>query len=232
MSPDRAADLGAPWFALASSRREAAALWLAVGRAEDALAASSRSLVQHGALVAASWDSDDAGPPPPPPPRDRPHQPSADDDSALDSVVSDLDDLDARLARLRGRRAAARAPPPPVVETARPPQPPSSNPVPKIERTNRDVLDFLETSSGPSRTPKQQPASPARRVVATEKILGEAPARRRRKPMAVGSAPPSTAPVPAPSARSVDRDRRQRIAKLRRDRAELSPAGFPATLRG
>ena len=48
----------------ASSRREAAALWLAVGRAEDALAASSRSLVQHGALVAASWDSDDAGPPP------------------------------------------------------------------------------------------------------------------------------------------------------------------------
>ena len=93
----------------ASSRREAAALWLAVGRAEDALAASSRSLVQHGALVAASWDSDDAGPPPPPPPRDRPHQPSADDDSALDSVVSDLDDLDARLARLRGRRAAAAA---------------------------------------------------------------------------------------------------------------------------
>ena len=145
--------------------------------------------------------------------------------------MSDLDDLDARLARLRGRRAAA-ARAPPVVETARPPQPPSSNPVPKIERTNRDVLDFLETSSGPSRTPKQQPASPARRVVATEKILGEAPARRRRKPMAVGSAPPSTAPVPAPSARSVDRDRRQRIAKLRRDRAELSPAGFPATLRG
>ena len=204
-----------------------------MGRAEDALAASSRSLVQHGALVAASWDSDDAGPPPPPPPRDRPHQPSADDDSALDSVVSDLDDLDARLARLRGRRAAATAPPPPVVETARPPQPPSSNPVPKIERTNRDVLDFLETSSGPSRTPKQQPApSPARRVVNTDKILGDAPARRRRKPMAVGSAPPSTAPVPAPSSRSVDRDRRQRIAKLRRDRAELSPAGFPATLRG
>ena len=104
--------------------------------------------------------------------------------------------------------------------------------MPKIERTNRDVLDFLETSSGPSRTPKQQPASPARRVVATDKVLGDAPARRRRKPMAVGSAPPSTAPVPAPSSRSVDRDRRQRIAKLRRDRAELSPAGFPATLRG
>ena len=34
------------------------------------------------------------------------------------------------------------------------------------------------------------------------------------------------------SSRSVDRDRRQRVAKLRRDRAELSPAGFPATLRG
>ena len=42
--------------------------------------------------------------------------------------------------------------------------------------------------------------------------------------MAVGSAPPSTAPVPAPSSRSVDRDRRQRIAKLRRDRAEDLPA--------
>ena len=212
----------------ASSRREAAALWLAVGRAEDALAASSRSLVQHGALVAASWDSDDAGPLPPPPPREH-RQPSYDDDSALDSVVSDLDDLDARLARLRGRRSASTEPPV-VVETARPPKPPSANPVPKIERTNRDVLDFLETSSGPSRTPKQ--ASPTRRVVPSASVLGEPP-RRRRKPMAVGSAPPSAAPGPAPAAPSgLDRARRQKIAKLRRERAELSPAGFAATLRG
>ena len=143
-------------------------------------------------------------------------------------MVSAAPDLDARLARLRGRRSASTEPPV-VVETARPPKPPSANPVPKIERTNRDVLDFLETSSGPSRTPKQ--ASPTRRVVPSASVLGEPP-RRRRKPMAVGSAPPSAAPGPAPAAPSgLDRARHQKIAKLRRERAELSPAGF-ATLSG
>ena len=82
---------------------------------------------------------------------------------------------------------------------------------------------------GPSRTPKQ--ASPTRRVVPSASVLGEPP-RRRRKPMAVGSAPPSAAPGPAPAAPSgLDRARHQKIAKLRRERAELSPAGF-ATLSG
>jgi len=51
--------------------------------------------------------------------------------------------------------------------------------------------------------------------------------------MAVGSAPPSAAPGSAPAAPSgLDRARRQKIAKLRRERAELSPAGFAATLCG
>ena len=126
------------------------------------------------------------GPPPPPPPRDRPRRPAPTTTRRSAGRVGPRRPR-ARLARLRGRRAAAGAPPPPVVETARPPQPPSSNPVPKIERTNRDVLRFLETSSGPSRTPPQQPApSPARRVVA-----GQGPRRRAGGAagrLAVGSA--------------------------------------------
>ena len=285
----------------ASSRREAAALWLAVGKAEDALAATTRVA---GAATAppprANWDSDgsnysllsDGRRPARSPPRrrsaggrrraDRDDLDDTDDDSALDSVVSELDDLDARLARLRrGRGAPAPrgrpglepvasdddgagldeldAPPPPPpprrVEDARPPPPrrgaPAAppprrkDPVPRVERTNRDVLEFLELSSDargrrsapPPPPPPQRTSSPRR--LSPTRVLDDAAPDPRPGGSRSSRGPPSSRASPSASSAVQSATRESRAARRERILAErkakrrgtFNAAHYPGTLR-
>lgn len=121
----------------ASSRREAAALWLAVNRAEDALHLATTRLSSS---------------------EQTPIEPADPEQLLENSLASDLHTLDNRLAAVRCNKTTTREP------TAQRVRLGSRQTVDRVERTNRNVLDFLELSS-----------SQQRRHLSPERVLSSLP---------------------------------------------------------
>lgn len=200
----------------ASSRREAAALWLAVGRAEDALQLSGK--IEETPVV-------------------------VDKEELLESsLTTELDGLNAKLAAVRKPKKKKKVPPA-VVETS-PPPPPVRRPrvpslrtpparglgsrqtVERVERTNRDVLDFLELSS--SSPPHQQSR---RHVLSPSRILDDSDSRFDDEEDYFAPPPPPPPPAPYSSAKSVQRGRTPTRRRSAHTPSMTTFHNFPNTLR-
>ena len=153
----------------ASSRREAAALWLAIGRAEDAFHTPETNIREepHASVVSVRDSNSSPGILAPTTAHFETGVPVVDDqrydeDTSDDelALTSELHGLDKRLASLRMSNTEGNGfQPPPSVRVAIRPRLTNTNglgpkrTVERVEKTNRDVLDFLELSARQSLSP-------------------------------------------------------------------------------
>lgn len=161
----------------ASSRREAAALWLAVSQGRTIQAPPP-------ALTA------------PPPQEDA-------DDNMETTLETDLDGLDAKLAAI-----------------GRPRKKEAATTVERVERTNRDVLDFLELSS----STQPRVLSPSRVLARDDSTLASSTASEQPAPP-----PPPEEPTRPPPPTSAKPQRRG--SSSFRTPQQLTVHSFPSTLR-